>query len=48
MIIFEIGCHVFTQASLDCGLPTYASHVAGMTGSYSFSLIEMRSHKLFD
>jgi hypothetical protein len=49
-VIFWIVSCIYAQACLDCDLPIYASHVAGMTGMYHHTqllLIKMESHKLF-
>jgi hypothetical protein len=47
LAIFQIGSHIYAQASLGCNPPVYSSQVAGMTGVYHHihhSMVEMRSY----
>jgi hypothetical protein len=34
LVIFKIGSYIFAGACLDRHLPTYASHVVGITGAF--------------
>jgi hypothetical protein len=49
LVIFWIGSGVYAWASLDCGLPIYASCKAGMTGHTTFPslLINVESCEFF-
>jgi hypothetical protein len=50
LLFFQIGSCISAQASLDWDPPTYASHVAGMTGMHQHTqllLVEMGSPKIF-
>jgi hypothetical protein len=36
LVIFPVRSYIFAQATLDCHLPIYTSHVAGMTPNSAF------------
>jgi hypothetical protein len=50
LIIFQIQSQIYVQACLHNDSLIYASHIAGVTGTYhtaNFLLVKMGSHKLF-